>query len=154
MAHGFPSSGIDLRGMIEDFHHAVDQSPLLTPRSVKKTGDPERMIEARCEPAAEALTIPEVIAEIERVWMEELRYRHFEAHAVIHHDHEVSLDFVTLLESGSFYVTGRIAVDTRKIQGQIKAITFWYRLAGAGWSEAGIFDGVDKALLTASYLSD
>src|SRR5262245_17882327 len=100
MAQSFPSSGVDLQGMIEDFHHTLDQSRLLTLRSVKKTGNPERMIEARCEPAADSLTIPEVIAEVERVWMAELRYSHYEAHAVIHHDYEVSLDFVTLSESG------------------------------------------------------
>src|SRR5262249_10865093 len=60
MAQGFPSSGGDLEGIVVDFNVALDQSPLLTLRSVKKTGDPERMIEARCEPAADTLTIPEV----------------------------------------------------------------------------------------------
>jgi hypothetical protein len=154
MAQGFPSSGDDLKGMIEDFNHALDQSPILTLRRVKKTGAPDRMIEALCEPATDALTIPEIVAEVERIWMDELRYRHHEAHALSQRDYEVWLDFVTLSDPGSFYVTGRIAVDVRKIQGQIKTVSFWYRLAGSGWSEAGILDGVDKAILTASHLSD
>src|SRR3954464_7849122 len=42
IAQGFPSSGGDLEGMIVDFHVALDQSTLLTLRSVKKTGEPER----------------------------------------------------------------------------------------------------------------
>src|SRR2546423_1534981 len=86
----------------QGFPHALDQSWLLTPRSVKRTGQPDRMIEASCEPAADTITVPEVIVETERVWTEELRYTHFEAHAVIHHDYDVSLDFVTLSEPGSF----------------------------------------------------
>jgi hypothetical protein len=154
MAPGFPSAGIDLRGMLEDFHHALDQSEILKRLWVKKTGQPAQMIDARCEPAEQTVTIDEAAVEIERVWMEDLRYSHFEAHALFQDDYDLSLDFVTLSAPGSFYVTGRIAVDTRKIQGQIKAVTFWYRLSGAGWSEAGIFDGVNRAFLTASYLSD
>jgi hypothetical protein len=153
-AQGFPSSGKDFKGMLADFHDSLERSDLLALRSVKKTGEPERMIEALCEPAAETLTIPEAIAEIERIWMNELRYQHYEAHSLSRRDYELSLEFVTLDGPGSFYVTGQIAVDVRKIQGQIKAVTFWYRLVGSGWSEAGIFDGVDKAFLTASYLSD
>jgi hypothetical protein len=154
MAQGYPSSGLDLRGMLEDFHHALDQSEILALLWVKKTGQPEQMIDARCEPAVDTVTIDVVAAEIERIWREDLRYSSFEAHALFRHDYDVSLDFVTSSGPGSFYVTGRIAVDTRRIQGQIKAVTFWYRLAGKGWSEAGIFDGVEQALLTASYLSD
>ena len=101
MAQGFPSSGVDLQGMIEDFHHSLDQSSFLTLRSVKKTGEPERMIEARCEPASDTLTIPEVIAEIERAWMEELRYSHYEAHVVTHLGYEAALEFVTVPAPGS-----------------------------------------------------
>jgi hypothetical protein len=154
MARSVPSSGDDLEGMVIDFQHSLEQSRLLTQMCVKKTGDPGCMIEATCQPAANTLTIPEIIAEIERLWMEELRYQHFEAHAVGRADYDVTLDFITLCEHGSFYVTGSIAVDVSKIQGPIRAVSFWYRLVGRGSSEASLYDGVNRAFLSATYLSD
>jgi hypothetical protein len=154
MARSVPGSGDDLEGMMMDFQHFLEGSNLLAQVGIKKTGDPGCMIEATCQPAAKTLTIPEIIAEIKRLWMEELRSPHFEAHAVGRADYDVTLDFITLCEHGSFYVTGSIAVDVSKIQGPIKVVRFWYRLVGHGWSEAGIFDGVNRAFLSASYLSD
>ena len=71
------------------------------------------MIEARCDSATETLTIPEVVTELERIWMEELRHLPYEAHAATHHDDEASLDFVTLSArevsslAGSLWIRGR-----------------------------------------------
>jgi hypothetical protein len=154
MAQGTPGSRDDLEGMMIDFQHSLDQSRLLTRVHLKKTGDPDCMIETTCQPAAETLAISEVVAEIERLWMEELRYHQFEAHAIHRADYQEALDFITVGEHGGSYVTGRIAVDISKIQGPIKTVMLWYRLTGSGWSEAGIRDGVNHAFLTASYLSD
>lgn len=36
----------------------------------------------------------------------------------------------------------------------VREVTFWCRLAGQGWIEAGIYDGANHAFPTASYLSD
>src|SRR5438128_2208494 len=89
MAQGYPSTGGDVAGMIIDFHEALEQSRALKLRHVKKTGEPDCMIEAHCEPASVALTIPDVVAEVERLWMNDLRYSHQEAHALKRHDFEV-----------------------------------------------------------------
>src|SRR5437867_6564621 len=120
MAQSVPSSGHNLEGMMIDFQHSLEQSRLLTRVRVKKTGDPGCMIEATCQPAANTLTIPEIIAEVERLWMEELRYQEFEAHALVRADYHESLEFVTESGPGGFYVTGRIAVDIREVQGPIQ----------------------------------
>src|SRR5229473_1898997 len=125
MARSVPSSGDNLEGMMVDFQHSLEQSRLLTRVRVKKTGDPGCMIEATCQPAANTLTIPEIIAEVERLWMEELRYQPFEAHALVRADYKEALEFITV---SGFYVTGRIAVDISEIQGPIKRVTFSYRL--------------------------
>jgi hypothetical protein len=111
------------------------------------------MIEARCEPASSTLTIPEVIAEIERVWMEDLRYLHYEAHVVTHRGYAAALEFVTLPAAGGYYVTGRIVVDISQIQGPTRWVALEYRLLGSGSSEAEITDGVNSAVLSATFLS-
>ena len=137
-----------------DFQRSLEQSSLLTRVRVKGTDDLGCMIEATCQPAVNTPTISEIIAEVERLWMEELRYQHFEAHALVRTDYNESLEFVTESGQGGFYVTGRIAVDISGIQGPVKAVTFSYRLIWSGWSDTGIYDGVNRAFLCASYLSD
>jgi hypothetical protein len=110
------------KGMLADFHHSVEQSPLLTRARVRKTGDPPCMIKATAQPASPTLSPPEIGVEVERIWMEELRYRHFEAHALVSSDEEVALEFVTVMEPGGPHVTGRISVDIRKLDLPLKSV--------------------------------
>lgn len=154
MAQSSPARGEDLAHMIQEFRLAFERSLLFRLLWVKETGEPDRIIEAWCEPAADTVTIPEAIAQIERIWMEELCYPHLEAHIIVPADYDISLHFSTVSASGGFHLTGQIAVDIRRIQGTIRAVTFWYRLTGSGSSEAGIYDGVERAFPTASYISD
>jgi hypothetical protein len=50
--------------------------------------------------------------------------------------------------------SGGKPVSVPNSHGPIREVTFWCRLAGPGWIEAGIYDGVNHTFPTASYLSD
>src|ERR1051326_3428490 len=78
MSQSFPSRGADLAGMQADFDASLDASQLLTDIKVQKTGQPNCLIRAACKLQSDRCTVAEVVAEVERIWMEELRYRHFE----------------------------------------------------------------------------
>jgi hypothetical protein len=154
ISQGIPLAGADLHGMIADFHHALEASPLLSKVKVRKTGEPARMIAAFCEPASLASSPSELVAEVERIWMEELRYNVFEAHTLVPSEEEVILDCLTMTEPQGPYVTARIVVDLRKLDRSVRPVSFWYQLFGAGWGRAGISDGQQDAQFLTSYLSD
>lgn len=154
IAQGLPLAGVDLKGMIADFHHALEASLLLSAIKVRKTGEPTHMIAAFCEPASAASSPTEIAGEVERLWTEELRYSAFEAHALVPSDEEVVLDCLTMLGPQGPYVTARIVVDLRKLNTAVRPVSFWFRLIGAGTGRAGISDGQHDAQFITSYLSD
>jgi hypothetical protein len=150
--HSLPAQ--ELTEFLADLQRSLQNSPKLALLFARQTDEPERLIDLLCEPASDTLTIAEVSAELERLWLEELRYPHFEAHAVSQEGFDLTLEFVTVTGPGGFAVTGAITVDVRRIQGPVKAVEFWCRLAGRGWIEAGITDGVSQLSMVPSYLSD
>ncbi|MEU4572178.1 hypothetical protein [Nonomuraea sp. NPDC023979] len=111
MSESFPSAGDDLGGMVMDFDAYLWQSPLINEVSVRRTGDRSSLIAATCQ-AVPGCSTAELAAELERVWLGDLRYSHFEAHVITADERKVRLDGVTQIAPDGFYVTASIIAET------------------------------------------
>jgi len=110
-----PYASADLSGMAMDCQAHLEQSALLrlARRKMKKTGDEDAMLVVRCEPASATVTIQDIVAELDRIWLDDLRFTE-EAHTVVRSREDIVLAFVTWWpESTGSYVTGQIVVDIR-----------------------------------------
>lgn len=100
----------DLEALIADCLRAVKASPLFTSVAIRKTGTPVHQIEVECQPR-DPSTLPDAIAnEITRIWLEQLCYDDFEAHAIITTDQAIVLDFLTVARAPRIFATGMIVV--------------------------------------------
>lgn len=104
-----PISGANLTGMLQDFWHALETSPVLTAVNVKKTGDPNQIIAASCVAVAPAQAA-EVAAELERLWTQQLCYQPSEVHTLSVCSDKVVLEGITTLDESSYFVTAQITV--------------------------------------------
>src|SRR5947209_6037035 len=106
-----PSSGDDLLGMEIDFVGLLDRAEGVDGESVaaKRTSHPGCLIEASCA-ATPGIPLETAIRGIEDVWLSLLRYRYFEAHTTRVAPDEAVLDFITQIDAGGFFVTGRVRV--------------------------------------------
>ncbi|HET8628647.1 MAG TPA: hypothetical protein VFL91_14595 [Thermomicrobiales bacterium] len=87
---------------------------------MKKTGDPDCMIEATCRPMS-ADTAPKALADdLERRWREDIcqGFYSWEAHALAISDEAVTLDFVAVHDGDRRYITGKIVIDLRPRPGK------------------------------------
>src|SRR5690349_1333223 len=86
------SSGDNLLGFEIDADHFLSESALLDSVIIKRSGDPRCALTVSCKSvhAAEA-----VEAELESIWLNTLRYEHWEAHEVTRHQDSVSFAFIT-----------------------------------------------------------
>lgn len=101
----------DLEAMIADSRRAIEASPILAFGGIRKTGTPVHQIEVECRPRDPA-TPPETIAtEISRIWLEQLCYDDFEAHAIDTNDDAIVLDFLTVARGPRIFATGMIVVS-------------------------------------------
>lgn len=106
-----PSSGGDLVGMEMDFvgHlsglSAVDAESV----TVRRTDDPQRFIEAECA-AARGCTVEEATKAVTEAWLGKLGYAYSEAHHVTTSDEVGTLEGVTQVGPGGFFVTCRVTV--------------------------------------------
>jgi hypothetical protein len=105
------SPGGDLDAMARDIDVSLRRSGLFTPPVVGKTGGHIHLVEARCTPAHPAIPAARIAAELRRIWLTELRYDDFEAHALLATPHAIHLDFLTVVRAPRLYVTGIIMVD-------------------------------------------
>ncbi len=107
-----PSSS-NLEGLIIDLRYFLEQAGILKVLKVKKTGELYRLIEVRCKLISKPASIAEVAAEVERVWIEDIAYRDFEAHSLYYSSDDLILDFITGTEFPDhyIYVTGSIIVN-------------------------------------------
>ena len=110
LASAPPSSGYDLLGMETDFmfllaRGRVDDSSV----RVRKTDNPARLIEACCR-ADEGVDLRTAAGDIEEIWLTQLRYGYFEAHVLRVDDERATLDFITQIHDGGFYVSGRVVI--------------------------------------------
>lgn len=111
-----PSRGANLLGMNLDFDYFLSRSPLLQDVNVRKTGEGTSLLEVRCKADTSDRSASEILAAIERIWMTDLRYEHFEAHTGHYSEDEAMLEFVTVIDDEAFYVTGSIRVDLRGVR--------------------------------------
>ena len=100
----------DLEAMIADCLRAVEGSPLFTSVAIRKTGSPVHQIEVECRPQ-NPTTPPDVIsAELTNIWLTQLCYDDFEAHAILTTDQSIVLDFLTVARGPRLFATGMIVV--------------------------------------------
>ncbi|MEV4802969.1 hypothetical protein AB0K18_23420 [Nonomuraea sp. NPDC049421] len=111
MGKAFPSAGDDLDGMAIDFDAHLWRSPLIKEVSVRRTGDTNNLITATCQ-TVPGCSMAELAAELERVWLRDLRYSYFEAHVITAGEQGVHLDAVTQIAPDGFYVTASIVAET------------------------------------------
>ena len=106
----------DLEAMIADCLRAVEASPLFTSVAIRKTGSPVHQIEVECQPRDHATPFGAITNEITTIWLEQLCYDDFEAHAIITTNQSIVLDFLTVARGPRLFATGMIVVR-RGIQG-------------------------------------
>ena len=114
MARYLPSHSGNLQGMLVDFDHYLRESDILVFVSVMRTDDHANLIEAHCR--TEGVSAFKGQYEAERIWVESLCYREFEAHIVSdttfpENSKRLVLEFATVGLSSRVYVTGKIVVD-------------------------------------------
>jgi len=106
---GFRASpGSDLAAMMAEMIASLERSPLLRAATARKTGGRAHLIEVQCHRATPDLAPDTIMAEIERLWLEELRYDDFEAHTIELTDEHGILDFVTVTRDQRLYLSGMI----------------------------------------------
>lgn len=57
----------------------------------------------------------EIAAELERIWLRDLRYLHWEVHMITANERAVRLDAVTQIAPNGFYVTAAIVAETARL---------------------------------------
>ena len=102
----------DLEGLIADCR-AIEASPCFDAVAIRKTGTPVHQIEVECQPANSAILPGTLTEEITRIWLEQLRYDDFEAHAIVMTDDAIVLDFLTVARGPRIFATGMIVVTRR-----------------------------------------
>ncbi|WP_344318356.1 hypothetical protein [Acrocarpospora pleiomorpha] len=113
MGESSPSDGHDLDGMAIDFDVYLWHSPMITEVAVHLTGDTDSLIMTTCRTAPGYPTL-EIAAELERIWLRDLRYRHLEVHMITANRRAVRLDAVTQIAPDDFYVTAAIVAETAR----------------------------------------
>ena len=104
--------GLHLTGMEHEVYIGIAFSDQLSLIDLKRTGEADQMISARCRPTSIDVTGEALAADLERVWMEVLRYREgFEAHRLTASKERIMLDGITGPAESTFYITVRIEVD-------------------------------------------
>jgi hypothetical protein len=93
--------------MAIDFDHYLWRCPSIREVMVSSSPDPARQLTARCL-LEQASSPRRVAAEIEEVWLRDLRYQHWEAHLLRVTPTSVDLDVATQISEDGYYVTGSI----------------------------------------------
>ncbi|MGV9779258.1 hypothetical protein [Streptosporangium sp. NPDC003464] len=116
MGEASPSSGADLGGMVMDFDFYLWSSPVIREVEVRRTGNTNSLIVAICVPVSGRSEV-EIGAGLEQVWLQDLSYRHFEAHMITLAEGRVQLDVITQIAPQDFYVTATILAETARSHG-------------------------------------
>jgi hypothetical protein len=105
-----PADPDNLSGMEVDFDHYLRRCPSIREVTVRSRPDPVRQLTARClaEPAASP---HRVAAEIEEVWLRDLQYGYWEAHALRVTAASVRLDVATRIDEDGYFIAGAIIVE-------------------------------------------
>ena len=101
----------DLQAMIADSRRAIEASPILAFGGIRKTGAPVHQIEIECQPRDPATPPETITSAITQIWLEQLRFDDFEAHAIDTTDDAIVLDFLTVAREPRLFATGMIVVS-------------------------------------------
>ena len=104
----------DLEAMIADCLQAVEASPLFTSVAIRKTGTPVHQIEVECQPRDPATPPNTITTALTTIWLNQLCYDDFEAHAIITTDTSIVLDYLTVARGPRLFATGMIVVRREK----------------------------------------
>jgi hypothetical protein len=111
IADGFaPSPGSDLEAMMTEICDSLRRMPHLTAIVARKTGGHTHHIEVECSPIGAGMPADTLIAAIERVWDDELRYDDFSAHSIDLTNERGVLDFLTATRAERLYLSGMIVI--------------------------------------------
>ena len=110
------SPGGDLAAMMAEMTASLERSPMLRDATARKTGGHTHLIEVQCHAAVSYLPQAAIMAEIERLWQDELRYDDFEAHTIELTDDCGILDFVTATRAQRFPLGGSDKRRFRRIE--------------------------------------
>lgn len=100
----------DLEALIADCRRTVEASPFFASVAIRKTGTPVHQIEVECQPRDPAARPGAITSTLAAIWLEQLCYDDFEAHAIITTDHAIVLDFLTVARGPRLFATGMIVV--------------------------------------------
>jgi hypothetical protein len=111
MRSGTPSHGDDLLGMEMDFHAYLTMLDEIDNHCVtaRRTGDPERLIDASCA-AAPGVTVAAAAEAVRAAWLDSLRYGFIEAHHLVVDGDRATIDVVTQAAPDGLYVTATIEI--------------------------------------------
>jgi hypothetical protein len=104
-----PADPGNLSGMSIDFDAYLWRCPSIREVSVSSSRDPACQLTAHCLPEPTA-SPRRVAAEITATWLNDLRYRHWEAHVLRATATSVKLDVATRISADGYYITGSIIV--------------------------------------------
>lgn len=102
-----PADPENLSGMAIDFDHYLRRCPSIRQVTVSSSPDPARQLTAHCL-AEQAASPHHVAAEIEEVWLRDLRYQHWEAHLLQITPTSVELHAATMTNNDGCYITASI----------------------------------------------
>lgn len=105
------SSGYDLQGFCIDVEAFLEDGEMLSDIKVEITDDVNALLLATCN-YNKNFSQSEIINEIEKIWLESLRYQEFEIHS-----HEIldgKINFYFCTKSGPLGVTGKITAVQNK----------------------------------------
>ncbi|RAO38309.1 hypothetical protein ONO23_01060 [Micromonospora noduli] len=102
-----PADPDNLSGMAIDFDHYLWRCRSIRQVTVSSSADPARQLTAHCL-AEQAASPHQVAAELEEVWLRDLRYQHWEAHLLQITPTSVGLHVATMNSQGGYYITASI----------------------------------------------
>ncbi|WP_410816711.1 CPCC family cysteine-rich protein [Micromonospora sp. 050-3] len=102
-----PADPDNLSGMEVDFDHYLWRCRSIRQVTVSSSADPARQLTAHCL-AEQAASPQQVAAELEEVWMRDLRYQDWDAHLLQVTPTSVDLHVATRNSQGGYYITASI----------------------------------------------
>ncbi|RQX16299.1 hypothetical protein DDE19_16010 [Micromonospora ureilytica] len=102
-----PADPDNLSGMEIDFDHYLWRCRSIRQVTVSSSADPARQLTAYCL-AEQAAPPHQVAAELEDVWLRDLRYQDWDAHLLKVTPTSVDLHVVTVNSQGGYYITASI----------------------------------------------
>jgi hypothetical protein len=116
-SNAFPGSGEDVAAVAGQLRDLLRFSGLFETVEVEPTDDPDQLVIALCQFKAE-LEEADVSTQLEKIWVDRLRYPFWEAHTVIADLEHVELEAATRASELGHYVTIHLVAKKSAIPAQ------------------------------------